>query len=295
MTVTVHANSGERRSETIEIAGEDHTVNQEGHDPCYPDLPDLNLNFVGTEDYIGSDGNPYTRYRLEVTNSTQIPNALFVPSPDLPPCGSNTNSSRTWVDIYNNNHNRLYRFCALGSSDGLRSLWFALPRGTAPPHSVYIVLRDRLCENNYVSNLATISVGPTCYPNLPDPSLIFVGTEDYIDAFGNEYTRYNLEVTNSDQFPDALFVSSPNLPPCGSNTSASRTWVNIYNNNHNRLYGFCALDSSDGLRSLWFGLPRGTTPPVSVYIELNDRLCEDTSYTSNLVIISYNPYLPWGP
>jgi uncharacterized repeat protein (TIGR01451 family) len=121
---------------------------------------------------------------------------------------------------------------------------------------------------------------------LPTPNLAYTGSEDYIDGYGNEYTRYNLEVTNSKDFSDELFAPAPYLPPCGFNPNASRTWVEIYDNKHNYIYGFCALPSSDYLKSLWFGLPKGTLPPTSVYIKMIDRLYNIT-YTSNLVTINY--------
>lgn len=129
---------------------------------------------------------------------------------------------------------------------------------------------------------------PTCYPNLPSPNLVYTGSEDYIGSDGKEYTRYNLEVTNSGDYPDELFEPAPHLPPCGLNTNAARTWADIYDNENNRLYGFCALSSSDGLKSIWFSRLRGVPPPVSVYVELTDREC-DITYTSNLAVIGTLP------
>ncbi len=119
----------------------------------------------------------------------------------------------------------------------------------------------------------------SCDLDLPSPVLVFSGTEDYtVDEV--EYTRYKLSVSNRDAFPDGLFEASPDLPPCGLNASSARTWVDIYDNNDNRLYGFCALGSSDDLDDIWFALPRGQTPPASVYIVLNDRECQ-SEYRSN--------------
>jgi hypothetical protein len=121
----------------------------------------------------------------------------------------------------------------------------------------------------------------SCDLNLPAPALVFTGTEDYT-AGGVEYTRYKLAVSNSDSFPNEIFAAAPDLPPCGNNTNSSRTWVDIFDNANNRLYGFCALGSSDDLNSIWFSLPKGTAPPLSVHIVLTDRACE-TEYTSNSV------------
>jgi hypothetical protein len=123
----------------------------------------------------------------------------------------------------------------------------------------------------------------TAFGGFPDPVLEFTGTEDYM--VGEEwFTRYDLSVTNWSSYPDWLFEPSPDLPPCGLNENASRTWVHIYNGDDERLYGFCALDSSDDLQSLWFALPLGTTPPAVVYIEMHDRAL-DVTYRSNEVAI----------
>jgi hypothetical protein len=130
------------------------------------------------------------------------------------------------------------------------------------------------------TNSAELFYATICYPNLPTPNLLYTGAEDVTGGDGNLYTLYRLEVTNSADFPDELFAPAPYLPPCGGNPSASRTWVEIYDNNDNNLYGFCALSSSSGLKSIWFGLLKGTPPPPSVYVKINDRLCSIT-YTSN--------------
>ncbi len=122
------------------------------------DLPIANafpapvLAFTGAENYT-VQGNSFTRYKLSVTNRAAFPNSLFYASPDLPPCGLNANSARTWVDIHNaDDDQRLYGFCALDSSDALDKLWFAVPQGSAPPSSVYVVLRDRRCGASFTSN-----------------------------------------------------------------------------------------------------------------------------------------------
>jgi len=120
-------------------------------------LPNPALIYTGSEDIIGQDGVELTLYHLEITNRTAYPNGLFVPAPHLQPCGLNTNSSRTWIYIYDNENNYLYGYCAITSSDELKDLPFALPKGTLPPESVYVILRDRECDNSYTSNLAAIT------------------------------------------------------------------------------------------------------------------------------------------
>jgi hypothetical protein len=115
---------------------------------------------------------------------------------------------------------------------------------------------------------------------LPNPVLVLSGTEIY-QTGGKSFVRYNYMVFNSSEYPDTLFAASPNLPPCGKNTKASRTWVDIYDQRGSRLYGFCALGKSDDLNRLWFALEEGVVPPSWIYIELNDRTT-NTKYKSNL-------------
>jgi hypothetical protein len=122
---------------------------------CYPNLPSPVLTLTGTEDYTTSGGD-FTRYKLSVTNWNAYPSELFQAAPDLPPCGLNTESSRTWVDIDDLKGNRLYGFCALGAASDLQSLWFAEKLGETPPQGVYIVLKDRRCNQDYTSNPVTI-------------------------------------------------------------------------------------------------------------------------------------------
>ncbi|HNT72827.1 MAG TPA: hypothetical protein PKK92_07195, partial [Methanothrix sp.] len=69
--------------------------------------------------------------------------------------GLNTESSRTWVDIYDASGIRLYGFCALSSPSDLQNLWFAVKKGETPPKGVYVVLKDRRCDEEYTSNQVT--------------------------------------------------------------------------------------------------------------------------------------------
>ncbi len=105
---------------------------------------------------------------------------------------------------------------------------------------------------------------------LPNPTLMFLGAEPY-EAGGKSWIRYRYAVANREAFPDSLFAASPALPPCGTNTKASRTWVDFFDSRGKRLYGFCALGNSADLAKIWFAAEADTIPPSWVYIELNDR------------------------
>ena len=118
----------------------------------------------------------------------------------------------------------------------------------------------------------------SCGP--PNPVLYLMGTEAYSTG-GKNFIRYNYDVLNKDQYPAEMFAAAPTLPPCGQNTNASRTWVDFYDKNGHRIYGFCALGSPNDLGRIWFALEEGVVPPSWVYIELNDRQA-NKKYKSNL-------------
>ena len=105
---------------------------------------------------------------------------------------------------------------------------------------------------------------------LPTPVLVFLGQEPIVVS-AKPWTRYRYFVDNASAYPNALFAASPNLPPCGANTKASRTWVDIFDKSGKRLNGFCALGSNVDLGSLWFALDSDVVPPSWVYIEMTDR------------------------
>ena len=115
---------------------------------------------------------------------------------------------------------------------------------------------------------------------LPNPVLYFMGSEPY-SANGKEWIRYRYGVDNSTAYPDSLFAAAPTLPPCGTNTNSSRTWVDFFDQRGKRLYGFCALGSASKLNGIWFALERDVIPPSWVYIEMTDRQT-NTKYKSNL-------------
>jgi len=118
-----------------------------------PPLPNPVLYLTGTEPY-STGGKDWIRYKYDVLNKDAYPPELFAAAPALPPCGLNTKSSRTWVDIFDQRGKRLYGFCALGKPDDLGGIWFALEEGEIPPSYIYIEINDRQTNTKYKSNLA---------------------------------------------------------------------------------------------------------------------------------------------
>jgi len=129
---------------------------------------------------------------------------------------------------------------------------------------------------------ASVSAFPTARARLvlPNPVLVFTGSEPFATA-GKSFIRYHYDVFNRESYPADMFAPSPQLPPCGKNTRSSRTWVDIYDQNGKRLYGFCALGNSNDLNAVFFALEDGVIPPSWVYIEMNDRQA-NVKYKSNL-------------
>jgi hypothetical protein len=118
-----------------------------------PPLPNPILTFVGQEP-MKVGGKEMIRYTFDVFNKDAYPAEMFAAAPSLPPCGTNTKSARTWVDIFNQRGERLMGFCALGTPADLSKIHFSLPADAVPPSWVYIELNDRQTNTKYKSNLA---------------------------------------------------------------------------------------------------------------------------------------------
>lgn len=118
------------------------------------------LAFTGTDDFT-KDGTSYRTYKYAVTNKADYPVVLFTPAPTLPPCGTNADASRAWVDVFAaGTDKRLYGFCALDGNKDLGKLSFTLPIGTAVPYAVYIKLTDRKTGAIVTSNTAPTGSAP---------------------------------------------------------------------------------------------------------------------------------------
>lgn len=150
-------------------------------------------------------------------------------------------------------------------------------------------LTVRVTDSGGLFSVATVTINLNDLPEtIPNPILVFDHKEVGTNYLGEAVDRYRFTVSNWSAYPVSMFVARPDLPPCGLNTSASRTWVDFYRASDNsRIYGFCALGTPANLNQIWFGmLPAGTAPPASVYITLTDR---ETGivYTSNVVAVPF--------
>ena len=118
---------------------------------CPTSVPNPKIKLANVQ----PSGN-FVRYSIPVYNHAAFPDFLFSAAPTLPACGTKTNASRSCIDIYDENNQRIYGFCALGKAADMNNIWFAVKRGEKPPARVRIVLRDRGCNKDYSSNWISI-------------------------------------------------------------------------------------------------------------------------------------------
>ena len=143
-----------------------------------------------------------------------------------------------------------------------------------------IFSRRNMLAGVFAAALALATQSTAAAPVLPNPVLTFIGQE-FSQSQGKQITRYLFDVANKDEYPADMFAAAPMLPPCGTNKKASRTWVDIYDQNGKRLNGFCALGKPADLNRIWFALDSDEVPPSWVYVELTDRKT-NMKYKSNL-------------
>jgi hypothetical protein len=129
-------------------------------------------------------------------------------------------------------------------------------------------------------NIAIIQSAPT-NSNPPPKPVLYLASMEPFSTGGKNYIRLRYDVLNKADYPADMFAAAPGLPPCGSNTNSSRTWVDFFDGTGKRIYGFCALAKPEDLGKIWIAYEEGTIPPSYVYIELNDRQT-NTKYKSNL-------------
>ena len=147
------SHSGGRSRRRLVVSHAAGICDDAGGQAVQPVLPNPVLVFAGPEFY-STGGKDFIRYQYFVFNSDAYPDSMFAAAPALPPCGKNTNASRTWVDFFDSTGKRLYGFCALGKANDLNKIWFALPIDQLPPSYVYIEMNDRQTNTKYKSNLA---------------------------------------------------------------------------------------------------------------------------------------------
>ena len=107
-------------------------------------------------------------------------------------------------------------------------------------------------------------------PGLVEPILRFLEMAPLPGSDG-EYLFYSLQVENWSDYSDELFMERPDLPPCGLNDSASRTWLEIFDGLGVRRYGYCGIARSVELQGFGFSVLATQEQPIAAFIELWDR------------------------
>lgn len=105
-------------------------------------LPTPEIRLVGVANVM-NNGYAVKAYEIEVVNRAEYPNELFLGTNVLPPCGKNTNASRTWISIYSEQNLRLQGWCALKDNGELASLRFAIDARKPQPKELFIDIIDR--------------------------------------------------------------------------------------------------------------------------------------------------------
>ena len=120
---------------------------------------------------------------------------------------------------------------------------------------------------------------------LPHPVLA-ASSVDSIEVSGNPWVVYTFTIVNWEDYPSELFARSPELPPCGLNTEASRAWVYIRDaETGGVLESSCTTYDPRGLTTIVFALPEDKSPPEEIYVELVDRQT-GTVLRSNTVVVA---------
>jgi len=121
----------------------------------------------------------------------------------------------------------------------------------------------------FVMFAAAFAAYPQCATPFPKPVLNFSGTTEGAPGYLNQW----FFVGNAAQYDNSLFAASPELPACGLNKNASRTWVEIYTDTGAYIYGYCALTQNAQLKKLSFPWKKTTPLPKGFFIRMRDRKC----------------------
>jgi hypothetical protein len=98
------------------------------------------------------DGKLVNLFVFGINNWDVFSDNLFAAAPDLPPCGSNKNSARTWLTIYDFQTKKQFNGnCAFTKSEDMKTFKFNIIRKDIPK-CVYITLTDRKNNKVYQSN-----------------------------------------------------------------------------------------------------------------------------------------------
>jgi hypothetical protein len=140
-----------------------------------------------------------------------------------------------------------------------------------------------LCLASFLIGQTILAQPETSAPvEIPDPVLVWRNVETVKGSDGNPYIGITLGISNYAQFPAILFAKDSTLPPCGSNTAASRAWLRVYDAQSNKeINNYCRMNTASELRTFSFNVKRENLPS-RVYVVVDDRAAKKT-YKSNCI------------
>lgn len=225
------------------------------------------LTFTEIEEFQ-TGSRTFIRYHLPIRNFFTYPDAYFELAPELPACARGVESVRSWLELYNGEDKLLQTYCTQTDPTDLLDVSLTYEKGISPPAEIYARIHDRSCENAFVSPKIDIR----CIPDIaPELALVDIESETISDI---TYTRYSLSIRNHAAYPDALFTAALDLGACGGNPKPSRTWVRVFDENGEYLYGFCGLGEANQLDVLGVSVRADRPQPKRLYLTLSDRRCE---------------------
>lgn len=97
-------------------------------------------------------------YTITIANWQELPEDMFIPSPELTACGFNKSASRTYIDIYGSDGAYYFSGCGSRSYSSFPSEFqFAVNSSVTLNDYVYIEFYDRKCDQFFRTNLMDTS------------------------------------------------------------------------------------------------------------------------------------------
>lgn len=126
---------------------------------------------------------------------------------------------------------------------------------------------------------SNVPLNADCSIPLPSPRAYLKAVNDDVlnPAIVLPYTEYVFAIANRAEYDQSLFVTAPDLPPCGLNPKSTRLWVRLLDGATGvEIYRYCRLTSPLWLDRISVGFSLKNTPPESVIVAVDDRRCHRT-------------------
>ena len=132
------------------------------------------------------------RYPLRIKNWMSLPDEMFEPVKDLPPCGMGASATRLEVVIWSAEGEKLLGYCDLPRAEILQRFWLFLSPGQRPPERIYITLKDRRSGYTIRSNivaLPTVKVGLWVFLAVATSLFSLLISAYHMRMMGDDWTR----------------------------------------------------------------------------------------------------------